>query len=88
MTARELGTVWDEAKCWPGLGQWAAALGSINEAERNVLLALQIYQQTAGQPIAAPQEIFLNVHALAESGYSHRNDGAETEPSTSSPTNG
>jgi len=34
------------------------------------------------------QEIFLNMHALAGSGYSHRNDGAETGPSTSSPTNG
>lgn len=71
-----------------GLGQCAAALGSINAAERNVLLARQMYQQTAGQPIAVPQEIFLNVHALAASGYSHRNDGAETGPSTSSPTNG
>jgi hypothetical protein len=47
-----------------GLGQRAATLGLIYAAERNVLLAVQIYQQTAGQPIAVPQEIFLNVHAL------------------------
>jgi hypothetical protein len=71
-----------------GLGQRAATLGLIYAAERNVLLALQIYQHTAGQPIAVPQEIFLNVHALVGSGYSHRNDGAETGPSASSPPNG
>ncbi len=35
-----------------GLGQRAATLGLIYAAERNVLLALQIYQQTAGRQVA------------------------------------
>ncbi len=39
LTARALGTVWDEAKVLAGLGRWAAALGPIYEAERNVRLA-------------------------------------------------
>jgi hypothetical protein len=41
-----------------------------------------------GVPLLRLQEIFRNVHALAGSGYSHRNDGAEAGPSTSSPTKG
>jgi hypothetical protein len=55
------------------------------EARRSLL---QLREGVVRSPVAVLQEIFRNVHVLAGSGYSHRNDGAEAEPSTSSPTRG